>query len=180
MRKILLISGLSAVFLLAGCAHTKRPSNYSEENGYSNESAVTSGIGSAVTFNGKTYDKRNLIDTKPGPHYGLLAKRSFYFAFNSNVVKRSDYPAIRAHANYLLNHKNAEVILEGNADIRGSREYNIALGQRRANAVRDILRMQGISSRQIRTVSFGAEKPVATDHTEAAYALNRRVDIVYK
>jgi peptidoglycan-associated lipoprotein len=71
-------------------------------------------------------------------------------------------------------------VIEGNTDLRGSREYNIALGQRRANAVKSILRMQGVPNKQIRTVSYGAEKPIAFGHTEAAYRLNRRDDLRYE
>ena len=79
-----------------------------------------------------------------------------------------------------MQHPEKHVAIEGNTDIRGSREYNIALGQRRANAVQNILRIQGVQASQIRTVSYGAEKPIAYGNTEAAYSLNRRDDLRYE
>lgn len=116
----------------------------------------------------------------PGPHHGILATRSFYFAFDRYDINPKDIPIIRAHANYLLQHPSKSVVVEGNTDLRGSREYNIALGQRRANALRNILRMQGVPNKQIRAVSFGSEKPIAYGHTEDAYQLNRRDDLRYE
>ena len=131
----------------------------------------------------KTYalsKEDNLAGTDVGPHNGILGIRSFYFAFDSNVVVKKDYLAIQAHGQYLLDHHNARVVIEGNTDERGSREYNIGLGERRADAVLSILRMQGVPKVQIRTLSYGAEKPVALGHNEKAYHLNRRDDVVYE
>ncbi|MBN1684277.1 MAG: peptidoglycan-associated lipoprotein Pal [Gammaproteobacteria bacterium] len=179
MRKFLSIFLFSTVFLFVGCTHTPRPSDMYGSGGGADESVMTSGTGTTPGFGNGRYNEENLINTQAGPHEGLLAKRSYYFDFDSNEVRQSDYPAVKAHARYLIEHKNARIVLQGNADIRGSREYNIALGQRRADAVADILKMQGVASKQIRTISFGAEKPIATGHTEEDYQLNRRVDIVY-
>lgn len=115
-----------------------------------------------------------------GPHDGILAVRSFYFAFDRYDVDSKDYAIINAHAQYLMQHPGKRVVIEGNTDIRGSREYNIALGQRRANAIASILRMQGVPKGQIRTLSFGAEKPIAYGNTAESYSLNRRDDLRYE
>jgi len=120
------------------------------------------------------------LQNDPGPHTGILAVRSFYFAFDRYNVNSKDYAIIRAHAQYLLQHPEKHVVIEGNTDVRGSREYNIALGQRRANAVKSMLRMQGVPKKQVRTVSYGAEKPIAYGDTETAYSLNRRDDLRYE
>jgi peptidoglycan-associated lipoprotein len=108
-----------------------------------------------------------------------LSKRSIFFDFDSYVVKAEYRPALEAHAGYLLSKRDARVILQGNADERGSREYNLALGQKRAEAVRRALAVLGVSDAQMEAVSFGEEKPRNESDTEAGYAENRRTDVVY-
>jgi peptidoglycan-associated lipoprotein len=110
----------------------------------------------------------------------ILSKRSVYFDFDSNLVKDEYKPIVSAHARYLQQNSGASMRIEGNADERGSREYNLALGQRRADAVRQTMQLLGARGSQIETVSFGEEKPRDTGHDEAAWAENRRADIVYK
>jgi peptidoglycan-associated lipoprotein len=110
----------------------------------------------------------------------ILSKRSIYFDFDSNLVKDEYKPIVTAHAKYLQQNRAAKMKIEGNADERGSREYNLALGQRRAEAVRQIMTLLGAGTDQIETVSFGEEKPRATGHDEASWAENRRADIVYQ
>ena len=110
----------------------------------------------------------------------ILSKRSIYFDFDSNIVKDEFKPIVSAHARYLQQNGGAKMRIEGNADERGSREYNLALGQRRADAVRQMMQLLGARSTQIETVSFGEEKPRAMGHDEAAWAENRRADIVYQ
>jgi len=107
------------------------------------------------------------------------ANQVYYFDFNSNVVHNSDLPSLKVQAKYLNTHSAARAQLQGNTDIRGSREYNIALGWRRANAVKDVLTLQGVNSNQLSTISYGAERPAAKGNTEADYAKNRRVNMVY-
>ncbi len=109
----------------------------------------------------------------------VLSKRSVYFELDSNVVKDEFKPLVSAHARYLQQNRAAKVTVQGNADERGSREYNIALGQRRADAVGQAMQLLGAQAGQIETVSFGEEKPKATGHDEASWAENRRADIVY-
>lgn len=109
----------------------------------------------------------------------ILSKRSVYFDLDSNIVKDEFKPLVSAHARYLQQNRAAKVTVQGNADERGSREYNIALGQRRADAVSQAMQLLGAQAGQIETVSFGEEKPKATGHDEASWAENRRADIVY-
>ena len=110
----------------------------------------------------------------------ILAKRSLYYPLDGYVVLDSDKPAVQAHAKYLAEHPNRKVRLEGHADERGSNEYNLALGQRRADGVKNMLILGGAKSGQIETASYGEEKPKATEHDESAWSQNRRTDIIYK
>ncbi len=109
----------------------------------------------------------------------ILSKRSIYFEFDSFVVEDKYKAQIEAHARYLSGNKTAKVTLQGNTDERGSREYNIALGQKRADAVKRAMTLMGVQDVVIETVSFGKEKPRRDGHDEASWAENRRVDIVY-
>ena len=109
----------------------------------------------------------------------ILSKRSIYFDYDSNVVKDEFRPVVSAHAKYLGQNRSTRVRIEGNTDERGSREYNLALGQRRADAVREMMQVLGASPSQIETVSFGEEKPRAQGSEERAWAENRRADIRY-
>ena len=111
---------------------------------------------------------------------GLLANRIVYFDFDSSTIRSDDRAIVGAHSNYLAQHSNVKVALEGHADERGSREYNVALGERRATAVRQAMTLQGVSASQISTVSYGEERPSAMGHDEASWRMNRRVEIVYK
>jgi peptidoglycan-associated lipoprotein len=108
-----------------------------------------------------------------------LATREIFFDFDSYVVKEEYRPMLEAHAAYLMSHRDARLILNGNADQRGSREYNLALGQKRAEAVRKSLAVMGVSDEQMEAVSFGEEKLRNEGLTEEAHAENRRVDLVY-
>ncbi len=108
-----------------------------------------------------------------------LAKRLIYFDLDSSEVKGEFRATVSAHARHLADNAQAAVTLEGHADERGSREYNLALGEQRANAVRSLLLAGGAASAQIQAVSYGEEKPVASGHDESAWGQNRRVEIVY-
>ncbi len=109
-----------------------------------------------------------------------LAKRSVYFDFDSFVVKPEFQGTVEAHGKFLVANPGRRVTIEGNADERGSREYNLALGQKRAEAVKSRLRLLGVAESQMETVSLGEEKPVATGADEASWAQNRRADLNYK
>jgi peptidoglycan-associated lipoprotein len=108
-----------------------------------------------------------------------LAERVIYFDFDQDTVKDEYRDLVRSHAEYLRERPDLEVRLEGHTDERGSREYNIGLGDRRARAVRQMLVLYGVSEDQIRTVSYGEERPAVDESNESAWAENRRVEIVY-
>lgn len=111
---------------------------------------------------------------------GLLAKRSVYFDYDKFDVKPEFSTLVEAHGKNLLKNKSSKVVIQGNTDERGGREYNLALGAKRAEAVRRSLTVMGVPEAQIETVSFGKEKPKATGKTEEDFAENRRADIVYQ
>lgn len=179
MRSALTVLILAAVMGLAGCSHKPprvAPSTNTTvpANGSGAESSGAAGANANEgpgTANGGA--------EAGGPQEGLLAKRTIYFDFDSSEIKGEGTDIIAAHAKYLAGHSNIKVRLEGNTDERGSREYNIGLGERRAQAVRRALLLQGASDAQISTVSYGAERPVDPGHDEASWAKNRRVEIVY-
>jgi peptidoglycan-associated lipoprotein len=114
-----------------------------------------------------------------GPQEGILAQRNIYFAFDSSEMSGEGAALASAHAKYLVAHPNLHVRLEGNTDERGSREYNIGLGERRAQTVKRAMLLQGVTEAQLATVSYGAERPAVDGHDEAAWGKNRRVMINY-
>jgi peptidoglycan-associated lipoprotein len=111
---------------------------------------------------------------------GILAKRSVYFDYDSYVVKDEFKALVEAHAKYLVANKGRKILIQGNTDERGGREYNLALGQKRAEAVRKALGLLSVPETQVEAVSLGKEKPKATGSDEASWAENRRSDIVYQ
>ena len=110
----------------------------------------------------------------------ILSKRIIYFDYDSNLVKEEFRPLVAAHAKYLSQDAKAKMIIQGNTDERGGREYNLALGQRRADAVKQMMSVLGAEGPRVETVSFGMEKPRVEGRTEAAFSENRRVEIVYQ
>ena len=119
-------------------------------------------------------DVRNLENAE-----SLLDKRLIYFDFDKSVVRPEFRDVLSAHATYLSSHPGARVTLEGHADERGTREYNLGLGERRGNSVRDALLAQGANERQIDVVSYGEERPVCRESNESCWWQNRRVEILY-
>jgi len=108
-----------------------------------------------------------------------LSKRTIYFMLDSSQVQQDFIPVIAAHARYLLANPSQHIVLEGNGDERGSREYNIALGEQRSKTVAGMLKAQGVSESQLGIVSYGEEKPMAMGHDESSWELNRRVELAY-
>lgn len=164
--KLVLISSL--IFFVAACHHKKPQQGAGYGGYYSHRQAQALGLGEESSF-GRQSERSEQ----------MLSKRVYYFAFDSNVVQENDRPAINANADYLRSHPSARVLLEGHTDPRGSREYNIALGERRAKAVADIMVGRGVHPSQIRIVSYGAEKLAAPGHNESAYQLDRRVVLLF-
>lgn len=153
---------------VAACSHMSRR-HHTDFGADAGNGVQTYGVG----------DPRRFINPKFGFIDGQPSKQIYYFAFDSNQVNEQYYDNIAAQAYYLKSHPNARVRIEGNTDERGSREYNIGLGERRAVAVKDMLLANGASRNQINVISYGQEKPVALGHDEAAYRLNRRDDLVW-
>ncbi len=109
----------------------------------------------------------------------LLSKRAIYYPTDVDAISEQDKRIVQAHAKHLAEHQKRSVRLEGNADERGSSEYNLALGQRRADGVKKLLLLSGIGEDRIESVSYGEEKPASSAHNEAAWSQNRRTDIKY-
>jgi len=176
-RRTLVLMLLSACLGLSACAHHPPKSSAGEQPQSSETGAGANSEGAGgANANGGPFGNQNSV---AGPQEGMLAKRTIYFDFDSAVIKGDGTDIVAAHAKYLSDHADARVRLEGNTDEQGSPEYNIGLGMRRAQAVRQALLLQGASAAQITVVSYGAEHPVDPAHNESAWAKNRRVDIVY-
>lgn len=155
-------------------------------------SAATSGIGGAGSATGKrmrpspsvdsgsSVSNEDFFKSTDGEGNALLATRVVYFDFDKSDIKSEAQAVLRAHGQHLAANPQASVTLEGHCDERGTREYNIALGERRAKAVQRVLTLHGASGTQIRLVSYGEERPASLGHDEEAWVLNRRTEIVYK
>ncbi|HEX4647511.1 MAG TPA: peptidoglycan-associated lipoprotein Pal [Steroidobacteraceae bacterium] len=172
MRRVIIVLVIAGVLGLSGCAGNK-PKPAPTAPSESTQGAQGAGAGSA----GATAASAD--EEAAGPSAGLLATRLVYFDFDSAEIKGAGTDVVAAHAKYLAAHPATRVRLEGHTDERGSREYNIGLGERRAQSVRRALLLQGASDVQISTVSYGEERPAVPGHDEAAWAKNRRVEIVY-
>ncbi|WP_199053254.1 peptidoglycan-associated lipoprotein Pal [Aquitalea sp. ASV15] len=168
-----LVLGTATVTLLAACASTKPAPVAPAGNNGAASSQTTAPVDTGSSNQGNLS-----ADPLHDPH-SPLAKRSVYFDFDSSTVKSSDKPTVEAHAGYLKDHADRKVIIQGNTDSRGSREYNLGLGQRRAEGVKRSLEVLGVKESQVEAVSLGKEKPKATGNTEADFAENRRADILY-
>ncbi|CDE76682.1 peptidoglycan-associated lipoprotein Pal [Parasutterella secunda] len=134
---------------------------------------------SSVDLNPNGPDAQYAGDPFSNPN-SPLSQQSIYFAFDSYTVPAESQAMIEAHAQYLATHPSATVVLEGNTDERGGREYNLALGQKRSDSVENRLQLLGVPSDRMESVSFGKERPRAMGHDEESYQQNRRVDIIYR
>lgn len=174
MKQILRVA-LLAVFIafIGACSSTKLKEPTPVSDVSSGQTNTPPADTNAVTTVDTTRDALNDPNSP-------LAKRSVYFDFDSFIVKDEYRGTVEAHAHYLQSHPGRHVAIQGNTDERGGSEYNLALGQKRAEAVRRALSLLGVPDSQMEAVSFGKEKPRALGHDEAAWAENRRVDIVYQ
>ena len=170
MHRVMVVLLLVGACALSACA--SKPSKPAGEQGMASTGAEGAGATNANAGAGSD-------DEAAGPQAGLLAKRTVYFDFDSSEIKGEGTDIVAAHAKYLAANPGTRVRLEGHTDERGSREYNIGLGERRAQSVRRALLLQGAGDAQISTVSYGEERPAVPGHDEAAWAKNRRVEIVY-
>jgi len=173
MSHFKLVTLLAIAFAMAGCSQNTIPDPDPTDTTYGADddmSASTSGMDGADPYGGETFGE--------DPTAGELAM-VIYFEFDSSEVRPEDQELVARHAMQLGNNPGLRVRLEGHADERGSREYNIGLGERRAQAVRQMLMVQGVMADQISTVSFGEERPVEFGSSESDYAQNRRVEFKY-
>jgi peptidoglycan-associated lipoprotein len=187
-----MIAGILTIFVSA-CATTQE--EYIEEDGAPVDDQSTdiiivedgSGGADATGLNdGDTVDEIIIVDDSTMTAVdrleqteGSLSSRIIYFEFDSAKLTSESIEILEVHGNFIAGNGEVTVRLEGHADERGSREYNIALGDRRAQSVRRVLLFQGASVDQVETVSYGEEQPASTDQTEEAWSLNRRVELIY-
>jgi peptidoglycan-associated lipoprotein len=175
MQRLIVVLLMAVSLSLGACASKKPKPATATAPSEASANANAGGAGDAGSaMAGATPD-----DEAQGPQAGLLATRVVYFDFDSSEIKGAGTDVVAAHAKYLAAHSGTRVRLEGHTDERGSREYNIGLGERRAQAVRRALLLQGAIDAQISTVSYGEERPAVSGHDEAAWSKNRRVEIVY-
>lgn len=156
---------LFGLLVLAGCASA----NVKEKDTAASKSAEPPKTEAAKPASADT-----LADTNT-----VLLKHSVYFAFDQSVITNADRAVLEDHAKYLSKHASTKIVLQGNTDERGSSEYNLALGNRRAEGAKKALAILGVKREKIEAVSFGKEKPTALCHEETCWAENRRADIVY-
>jgi peptidoglycan-associated lipoprotein len=158
------------VLLLGGCASTggeEDPGASIEDRGGSG--AYTSGASQGGAWTGSALEDPN----------SPLYTKTIYFDFDQSTIRGEYIEILRAHASYLIGSPSTTVLIEGHGDERGSREYNVGLGENRANAIRNFLEAEGVSPSQLNTISYGEERPAAFGNDEAAWAENRRGVLVY-
>ncbi len=171
MKKQLGIVLLAGVLgLLVGCSSTTKEADVA-----GNTNTATN----ADSTHGANMGEGGMATEMHNNQADALSKRVIYFDFDSSDVSAEARDIIAAHAQNLSEHPGLSVVLEGHTDERGTREYNLALGERRAKAVKELLVLQGANTKQIQVISFGEERPAAVGHDESAWALNRRVELLY-
>jgi peptidoglycan-associated lipoprotein len=179
MKRIVSIALLIAgAALLSGCPKKHNVNEPPVAGSQVPDSASTAGEGASTSTNplGGDADSRA---RSLGEGTGALARKVIYFDFDKSEIKPEYADIVTTAAHNLTGNSKMKMKLEGNTDGRGTREYNIGLGERRAQAVRRALMLQGVAESQVTTVSFGAERPAVEGDDEAAWSKNRRVEVVY-
>ncbi len=178
----IVIIGFSII--IAGCGGRKAVEGDLEVEsvgGTAGDGASTSGLDGGGTVSTGLDDGVGLDGAAGfGGDGDLLGKRVIYFEYNSSQLTLEGEAIVQAHAQYLSSSPGVQIILEGHADERGTREYNLALGEDRAKSVANVMEAIGVNSSRIQIVSYGEERPVALGYDEAAFALNRRVEVLYQ
>lgn len=177
---------LAVTVLLGGC-----PSQPVQDQGVANETTTAQPPSAfiqpadpgqsmpTVVIDGRNASSASGAEGRLNDPTSLLSQRMIYFDFDSTAIQPKYYAVLQAHADYLASFPQVPLLLEGHCDERGSREYNIALGEQRAQAVARLLSVSGASERQLTIVSYGEERPTNREHNEEAWALNRRVELIY-
>jgi peptidoglycan-associated lipoprotein len=185
-RTLASFAALATVLALAACSSAVKldePAPVENRGGTAGGAGSTPGGASGAPIGSERPIAQVNVDPSKDPlndPNSPLSKRSIYFDFDSFSIKDEFRGAVEAHAKYLVANKTRKVVVQGNTDERGSREYNLALGQKRSEAVRRALTSLGVSDSQIEAVSFGEEKPKSTGSDESSLAENRRADLAYQ
>jgi len=184
MKKIIFITVLA--LSMVACGDRIKPDDTGGGGGSASDGsggATAGGIDGAGGLGGTELDGGKLVsyeeDAINDPE-NILSEKIIYFAFDSNAVGDDYIELVKHHGKYLSFNANASVRLEGHADERGTREYNIALAESRAQAVKQLMLYEGASNEQISVISYGEEKPIEFGHDEESMSLNRRVEVVYQ
>lgn len=172
--KHFLVASVAMALLLSACA-ARKPTTAPDAGSSTPPAGTTAPADNGVV----PAAQPEAASVSSGPSGGLLGKRILYFDFDKSDVRAQDMDLINAHARYLAANPQQKVRVEGHTDARGTREYNIGLGERRGQSVRRLLMVQGAADSQVLTVSFGEERPAAEGDDETAFAQNRRVELVY-
>jgi peptidoglycan-associated lipoprotein len=176
MNRLFAFAAIAA--LLAGCSSSPTLESKAAVEDRTPSTTVPAQPGiSTVTPVGPNADQvpNELKDPK-----SILSKRSIFYDYDKYDVKDEYKPLLQAHASYLARHRDTKILIQGNCDERGSREYNIALGQKRADGVKKVLQLMGVQEGQMESVSLGEEKPRCTESTEECFSQNRRSDMLYR
>lgn len=188
-NKIVLTLAFSAIILTACSSDDEKDlglTDGSQSAAAGINDASTSGLNDASGLSGSAMGggAGGMGGSGLGPEFSdpnnPLSKQTVYFMLDSSQVQQDFVPVIAAHAQYLQGNPSQRMVLEGHGDERGSREYNIALGEQRAKSVASMMKAQGVSESQLQVVSYGEEKPAAFGHDESSWELNRRVELVYQ
>ena len=169
----LIIPVLALLLVVTGCTSSKTKTGSESATTGTPAGAQSRGAASQATAG------MDALTDPSNPLYNKLQERVIYFEYDRSEIQEQYRAVIEAHANFLSQNPQRTVTLEGHADERGSREYNLALGERRAKAVERELTVLGVSASQIRTVSYGEERPISAGHDDSSWSLNRRVELIY-
>lgn len=167
-----------SLVVMAGCSSTGGTQDGSMAGSNGAGSAGMNGGASTQGMNGGEVGS-NSMGKRDSQQDGIPQVRTIYFDYDRDTIRSEFEPVMTAHAQFLKSHPNASVVLQGHTDERGTREYNLALGERRANAVERYLTVQGVSPSQLEVVSYGEERPAVRGTSEDSYAQNRRVVFDY-
>ncbi|TXJ07335.1 MAG: peptidoglycan-associated lipoprotein Pal [Acinetobacter sp.] len=180
--KLIMLPLLVGNLAITGCANRKPAAGVD-----TTATTLPNSSNTSNSANTTALDPYANIDQRGGSSLGVtdanrpfLAKRVVHFDYDSSELSQNDYQTLQAHAQYLNANSNSKVALVGHTDERGTREYNMALGERRAKSVETFLLSNAVRSHQLETVSYGKEQPINDEHNESAWRENRRVEIVYE